>query len=340
MGVKKEKSEKRKEKSYGLEAGVLILIVAWLLLAAVPGPEDKVVFLDVGQGDSILLQNGTRQVLIDGGPGMTVLTRLGEEMPWFDRSIEVVVLTHPQQDHMEGLLHVLDRYEVGMVLLPKIAHTSQMQEEWLERIVEKDIDYRFAWAGQRLEVGEIAMRILGPIDSEEAKAAIKANLNNASMVARVDYCSDETPPSLPLSPLRQGFEGQAGEAQGSAGINAPLDKGGIGGISEPVVGCLSFLLTGDIEKRVENILVQNTREDLLDVDVLKAGHHGSKTSTNEILIDKATPAAAVISVGSDNKFGHPHGEVLERLKGMPIWRTDEVGSVRFRHLPDGQWIIR
>jgi len=326
----KEQRVKGKDKSYGLEAGVLISIVALLLLAAVPGPEDKVVFLDVGQGDAILLQSGTQQVLIDGGPGMTVLTRLGEEMPWFDRSIEVVVLTHPQQDHMEGLLHVLDRYEVGMVLLPKLSHTSQMQEEWLEQIIEKNIDYRFAWAGQRLEVGEIAMRILGSIDSEEAKAAIKANLNNASTVARVDYCSDETPPNLPLS----------GETLESARVSAPLDKGGLGGISEPVVGCLSFLLTGDIEKRVENILVQNMREDLLDVDVLKAGHHGSKTSTNEILIDKATPAAAVISVGSDNKFGHPHGEVLARLKGRPIWRTDEVGSVRFRHLPDGQWIIR
>ena len=295
------------DKSYGLEVGVLILIVVWLLLAAVPGPEDKVVFLDVGQGDSILLQNGTRQVLIDGGPGMTVLTRLGEEMPWFDRSIEVVVLTHPQQDHMEGLLHVLDRYEVGMVLLPKLSHTSQMQEEWLERIIEKNIDYRFAWAGQRLEVGDVALTVLGPFDNPAAEAAARANLNNMSVVTRVDYC-----PASDLIPPR--------------GWNQ-------------VEGCLSMLMTGDAEKRVENILVGETSHAILDVDVLKAGHHGSKSSTTAALLEAALPAAAVISVGADNKFGHPHPEVLERLKDLLVWRTDELGSVGFKLVDNERWII-
>ena len=89
-------------------------------------PTDKVVFLDVGQGDAILLQNGSRQVLVDGGQGAVVLQRLSEEMPWFDRTIEVVVLTHPQRDHMEGLLHVLERYDVGMVLLPAATSESKL----------------------------------------------------------------------------------------------------------------------------------------------------------------------------------------------------------------------
>lgn len=299
----KEQRAEIKDKSYGLEAGVLILIIILLLLAVVPGVEDKVVFLDVRQGDSILLQSKTNQVLIDGGPGMTVLRRLGEEMPWFDRRIEVVVLTHPQRDHMEGLLHALDRYEVGMVLLPKIAHTSQMQEAWLKRITSKGIAYRFAWAGEKIVAGDMMMTILGPFDTEAARAAARANLNNVAVVARVDY------------------------------------------------GGMSFLLTGDIEKRMERMLVLEYARassprvfparaaNVLDVDVLKAGHHGSKTSTNEILIDKAKPAAAVISVGADNKFGHPHPDVLARLGDIPVWRTDEAGSIGFKLMDDGRWII-
>lgn len=75
-----------------------------MLLWLVPGPAEKVVFLDVGQGDAILMQSGTQQVLIDGGPDAKVLQRLGEELPWFDRSLEVVIATHPDKDHIGGLI--------------------------------------------------------------------------------------------------------------------------------------------------------------------------------------------------------------------------------------------
>ncbi len=290
MGINKAKMPRKKRKNCQLGGGILILISTLLLLAAVPPPEDKVVFLDVGQGDAILLQEGTRQVLIDGGPGMAVLRRLGKEMPWFDRRLEVVVLTHPQRDHLEGLLHALDRYEVNLVLLPRVAHASRMQEVWLEKISSKGIPYRFAWAGQELRAGDISLRILAPLDTEAARAAARADVNNASVAVRAD------------------FHG------------------------------LSFLLTGDNEKRLEVVLVRNTEEKLLDVDVLKAGHHGSKTSTTQLLVDRASPSATVISVGADNKFGHPSLEVLERLAGRPLWRTDWSGSIRFIHTKSEQWL--
>lgn len=259
-----------------------------------------------GRGDAILLQDGTAQVLIDGGPGMSVLTGLGEEMPWYDRRLEVVVLTHPQRDHMEGLLHVLERYEVGMVLLPWATNSSLMQDEWLKRIIDLDIPYRFAWAGQTMAVGDIQFQILGPFDSDAGQAAIRSDVNNASVMTRVDFCSEEaTPP---------GSESEAGS-------------------------CLSFLLTGDAEKRIESILVSNTASELLDVDIVKAGHHGSNSSTHEQLLKAASPSAAVISVGAENKFGHPREEVLERLGDIPIWRTDEQGSIKFAYL-DGRWLVR
>src|SRR5687767_10397963 len=108
---------------------VIIICLALIILSFfLPAPTDKVVFLDIGQGDSIMLQSGTQQMLVDGGPGRTLLTRLGEEMPWFDHTIEVMVVTHPQRDHMEGLIHALEVYNVGLVILPHAPSDSGMQE--------------------------------------------------------------------------------------------------------------------------------------------------------------------------------------------------------------------
>ena len=99
---------------------------------------------------------------------MAVLKRLGEELPWFDKTIEVVVVTHPQRDHLEGLLHVMERYNVGLVLLPRAAHSSQLQETWLTKVIDQEIPYRFAWAGQQLAVGDMTFALLGPFDSPAA----------------------------------------------------------------------------------------------------------------------------------------------------------------------------
>lgn len=271
-------------------AGVLI----GFLLMAGPAAERKVVFLDVGQGDATLLQDGRYQVLVDGGPGMKVLEGLGEQMAWFDREIELVILTHPQEDHMEGLLHVLDRYKVGLVMIPRVATDTLIQKKWIEKIQQNGAVWRFAWAGQRIEVGDIELSILHPFEGE----AMPKNVNDASVVARIDFGKKDT-----------------GEKR------------------------LSFLLPGDAEKKVENMLIARTEPVLLDADVLKAGHHGSKTSTTPAMVNAMTPQAAVISVGADNKFGHPTQEVLDRLKDIPVWRTDEDGAVKFSYVKDG-WVVK
>ncbi len=265
---------------------------AWELPSA--GTEQKVVFLDVGQGDSILMQDGSNQILLDGGPGMKVLEELGKQMSWFDRRIEVVILSHPQEDHMEGLLHVIDRYQVGLVVIPKVATDTLMQQEWIKKIEGHRVPWRFAWAGQRITAGDIELNILHPFDGEVAAK----NVNDASVVARVDFGKKDT-------------EGRR----------------------------LSFLLTGDAEKKVENMLIARTDPSLLDVDVLKAGHHGSKTSTIPAMVNVTTPQAAVVSVGADNKFGHPAMEVLDRLKNIPVWRTDIDGAVEF-FWSKGEWRVR
>ena len=305
MSLPEEKITSRYAIKRMYQLAVVGLVAGIVLLVMIPLPDDKVVILDVGQGDATLLQNGTRQVLIDGGQGMAVLRRLAEELPWFDRTIEVVILTHPARDHMEGLLHVLERYNVELILLPEVAHASQLQEVWLQKIVAGNIPYRFARAGQRLSVGDMELAILGPLDSEAALAAIRAEINNASVIIRVEYCPEGATPRS----------------------------------SDSEVGsCLSFLLTGDAEKRAETIITKAADRNLLDVDILKVGHHGSNSSTHEALIKAASPQAAVISVGADNSFGHPRQEVLDRLAGIPIWRTDESGSITFRHFKDS-WLV-
>lgn len=259
-----------------------------MLLWLVPGPAEKVVFLDVGQGDAILMQSGTQQVLIDGGPDAAVLQRLGEELPWFDRTLEVVIATHPDKDHIGGLVHVLERYKVGLVVLPRVSHTSQLQSAWLDHLQgaldERGTQYRFANAGQKIKLNGLALDMLHPALGQQ----FGKKTNNSSVSMKGNFYD------------------------------------------------LSFLLTGDAEAPVEKQLVA-AYGSTLDVDILKAGHHGSKTSTSEALLAAATPLGVVISAGRDNQYGHPHPDILERLKNYHLWRTDQHGSVRFLR-ESGQWL--
>ena len=101
----------------------LLILAALTSAAAITMPDDElhVSFLDIGQGDAILIQQGSQQVLIDGGPSPQTLAReLGDRMPFWDRTIELVVLTHPHDDHLSGLVEVLKRYRVEQVLYPDL----------------------------------------------------------------------------------------------------------------------------------------------------------------------------------------------------------------------------
>lgn len=311
------------------------LLVFILILASLQMPATKVVFLDVGQGDAILLQNGNDQILIDGGPDATVLQRLGEELPWFDHTINVVVATHPDKDHIAGLVHVLERYDVDLVLLPYVAHTSKLQNAWLEHIQEviekKETKYRFAAAGQNLQLSGLDIEVLHP----EFGQAFGKKTNNGSVSTKVEFCGLKSPGGtmgrlgpngIPRGPTTK----VVGEAELSEGREGTQSDGARNH------NCLSFLLTGDAEAVTERQLVAKYGA-ALDVDILKAGHHGSKTSSTEVLLEAASPHAVVISAGRDNQYGHPHPDVMARLKNYHLWRTDKQGSVRFVW-NEGQWL--
>lgn len=273
----------------------------------VKGPAGEIVFFDVGQGDATLLQSGADQILIDGGPDATVLRRLGEVMPWWDRRIEVVIATHPDQDHIAGLVDVLDRYQVGLVVLPAMPHSSSLQATWLARIQERVLAqggaYRFASVGQSIESKGIKLTVLHPKYSGSGLLTAARDTNASSVVSRAQVCGQRK-------------------------------TGG---------RCLSVLLTGDADSIVERALVKQNlapdgKKSVLDVDILKVGHHGSKSSTGQEIVTAVSPLAVIISVGADNRYGHPNQEILRRLAPYQLWRTDENGTITFVS-QNGQWLV-
>jgi competence protein ComEC len=143
---------------------LVIAILASVAAASMPDDELHISFLNVGEGDAILIQKGSQQVLVDGGPSPQELSvGLGDKMPFWDRTIELVILTHPHADHITGLVAVLERYKVEQALYPDLECDLPLYEEWLNLIKEKDIEYTLAQAGQEIDLGDgVIMKVLNP----------------------------------------------------------------------------------------------------------------------------------------------------------------------------------
>ncbi|MFH1170888.1 MAG: ComEC/Rec2 family competence protein [Candidatus Vogelbacteria bacterium] len=239
-----------------------------------------VAFLDIGQGDAIYIEapNGN-QILVDGGSGRQIFRALGEVMPFYDRSLDVVIATHPDADHIGGLPFVLDRFVVGAVLEPGVSSDTNVSQEFKKRVNDGTPLHQLARRGMRLRLDrDVALEILFP-DQD----TIGWETNTASIVARLVY------------------------------------------------GGNSFLLTGDSPIKIEKYLIALDGTGL-QTDVLKAGHHGSRTSSAPEYLAVVHPRYAVISAGLNNRYGHPHQEVLDLFNklGATILRTDEEGTIIFQ----------
>lgn len=147
----------------------------------------EVNYLDVGQGDSVLIESPFGQnILIDGGPDSSVVNRLSEELSWWDRTIDLMVLTHPHDDHVSGLIDVLRRYNVKKVLYTGIVHDSPAFLEWREIIKEKKVPLVLIERPQTIKLGkECLIEILYP--DKPFIAESRHNLNNTSIVLRLLY---------------------------------------------------------------------------------------------------------------------------------------------------------
>jgi len=160
--------------------------LVWIAVLATPGERLQVSFFDVGQGDAIFIETPAgQQILIDGGPDSDrVCLELGKKLPFWDRSLDLVVLSHAHDDHVTGLVEVLRRYEVGQVLEPGLAESTPAYDSWLETIEEKGIERTIARAGQRIDLGTgLAIEVIHP--QEEMLRGTDSDANNNSLVLRL-----------------------------------------------------------------------------------------------------------------------------------------------------------
>jgi len=164
-------------------------VFVWLaVFTQAAGDKLKIYFFDVGQGSAIFVAapNGN-QVLIDGGPSDAVLAKLGQALPLFDKKIELLILTHPDADHLSGLIEVLKRYGVGQILETGIVDNTAEYQIWNELIKQKNIPVVFASAGQIVKiVDNLAIKILYPLGKIDGQDFSK-NTNSTSIVGKVCY---------------------------------------------------------------------------------------------------------------------------------------------------------
>lgn len=169
--------------------GLLFILLTVVLIWFFYHPEKKleIDFLDVGQGDSVLIKAPAGQnILIDGGPDKSVLRQLGGSLPWYDRSLDLIILTHPHDDHLTGLIEVVKRYQADKILYSGVPHSTPNYLSWLKLIKEKGIKLVIVDRQQKINLGQGAwLEIIYPDKSLAGQTVEK--LNNSSIVIKLTY---------------------------------------------------------------------------------------------------------------------------------------------------------
>ncbi len=273
------------------EVGIFLAVVAILLslgFANRTSGDFEIIFLDVGQGDAILIRTPEgEKILIDAGPAGAVIPAISRELNFWERRIDLAILTHPDTDHAAGFVEILDRLEVEEILLTGVTGNSEWYRKILREIAAREIPTLVADDDRDFNFGEVEFDIFWPTEPLAGKFVEDANAG--SIAFRVSF------------------------------------------------GETAATLTGDLPIESEKIILENPPE--LRAQILKLGHHGSKTSSSAEWIAAVDPEFVVISAGADNHFGHPAEEVLERVADRQIFSTAELGNLKF--ISDGKkWEIK
>ncbi|MDU6543065.1 MBL fold metallo-hydrolase [Clostridium sp.] len=235
--------------------------------------ELKVHFIDVGQADSILIQQGNESMLIDAGNNDDENTLKNYLAGLGVKELKYAIATHPHEDHIGSMDYIMNSLKVGQIYAPKVTTTTKTYENLVNSVKNKGMQFKVPIVGETFYVGQAKCTILAPNSSSYD------DLNDYSIVVKVEF------------------------------------------------GNNSFLFTGDAGEVSEKEMLSNGLE--LKADVLKVGHHGSRTSSSDAFLNTVNPKYAVISVGKDNDYGHPNAEALNRLssRGAAIYRTDLNGTI-------------
>ncbi len=288
--------EKVKKVSLASVRYALPLVFLLLFQLSLPylSPYGHVTLIDVGQGDSILIEFPFRKAvyLIDTGG----IVSFSKEEDWqirknnFEvgqdvvvpilnakgiRTIDKAILTHGHYDHIGGFQAVANNVKVKEMLYGKSDKLEEDEKQFLNEAHLKNLKITFVARGEKWTKDGFPFYILGPTGTESSK-------NDRSIILYTK------------------------------------------------LGGLTWLFMGDAEQEAESNLLKYGRH--LQADILKVGHHGSKTSTSDELLERVHPKVALISVGGNNTYGHPHEEVVTRLqaKGIVVLRTDEHGAIQFK----------
>lgn len=277
--------------------GFLILVCAsvWISVFTYSGKDLKLIACDVGQGDAILAVYGKTQILVDGGPGNDVLDCLGRHIPFWDREIDVIILTHPQKDHFGGLIEVFKKYKVNYLLANDLNSGSDEYGVLIKEVGGSGTRVVRPTSGMVMRLGLIHLDIVWP-EKEFFVSNTFAESNSPNTKILGAYATNADPNIFSIVAI----------------LN---------------FGEFDALLTGDIgPKEIDLLLARNL---VIDVDYIKIPHHGSKNGITPDLLRISRPEIAVISAGKNNSYGHPHKEVLELLRDQEIkyFRTDEMGDV-------------
>jgi competence protein ComEC len=274
----------------GVGACALLL---WTAVGSLPDGRLQVYFLDVGQGDGIFIQTPSgRQVLIDGGPSPEqLLNELGEVMPFWDRTIDLVTVTNPDKDHMDAQAQASTRFQITTALQTAATVANHDADLWRANVTSAGADLQLQHRGGWIDLGDgVALWVLWPpaelFTRDQADEQFFDNEN--SLVMKLTY------------------------------------------------GDFSVLLTGDVGLSAEMGMLAAGAP--VQATVLKVGHHGSRGSTSATFLQAVNPQVAVIQVGAENDYGHPHAEVLDNLAGHTVLRNDLHGRIHL--FSDGQqmWI--
>ncbi|KKQ42737.1 MAG: hypothetical protein US60_C0013G0014 [Microgenomates group bacterium GW2011_GWC1_37_8] len=307
-------------RKYSIYLLVIVTAVVWIAVLTYPNNNFRIIACDVGQGDAILAVQGKTQILIDGGPDNSVLDCLSHYMPFWDRNIEGVILTHPQKDHYGGLIDVFKRYDVEIFMANALDSGASEYRVLKDVVGGRGIRVVNLEGGMEVRLGLIHLDILWP--SEE-------------------FLSQNSQEDLKIPNV---------SIQHTRGVNQLDTSGVLGSFTSKldpnefsVVAILSFkdfdaLLTGDMSPEIsdeiaEQLVVSPSTSLRINssrtIDYLKVPHHGSKNGLTQELLDASNPEVAIISVGKNNSYGHPHKEVSDMLASfkLRVFRTDKEGDI-------------